>query len=293
MSQPPVVSNSSAIIALDRIGQLDLLSELFTQLIRSRPARRGRRHLNPELGRIWAAHHQSGVPDGRDRRPAPAVADSAAGRLRRGPAPLARRMPLDGRLLGFRPRRPAKMERDPEYNTRHPGPVQPPAGPLQGVGLEPAAAVGDKRKCPEEQDADWPKHGLTARRICGFHRVRPRPPYWFCYNGSMSTAIEKTHIEMTPGICGGRPRIAGHRIRVQDIVLWTEEGLSPDEIVVRFPQLSLADVHAALAHYHDHREEIDQQIREDREFISRLRSENGPGLLDRLRGPALGNPVSS
>jgi len=109
----------------------------------------------------------------------------------------------------------------------------------------------------------------------------------------MSTAIEKTHIEMTPGICGGRPRIAGHRIRVQDIVLWTEEGLSPDEIVVRFPQLSLADVHAALAHYHDHREEIDQQIREDREFISRLRSKNGPGLLDRLRGPALGNPVSS
>lgn len=33
MTQPPVVSNSSAIIALDRIGQLDLLSELFAQLI--------------------------------------------------------------------------------------------------------------------------------------------------------------------------------------------------------------------------------------------------------------------
>ena len=33
MTQPPVVSNSSAIIALDRIGQLELLSELFAQLI--------------------------------------------------------------------------------------------------------------------------------------------------------------------------------------------------------------------------------------------------------------------
>ena len=33
--------------------------------------------------------HQSGIPDGRHRRPAPAVADSAAGRIRRGPAPLA------------------------------------------------------------------------------------------------------------------------------------------------------------------------------------------------------------
>jgi len=109
------------------------------------------------------------------------------------------------------------------------------------AGLEPAAAVDDKRRCPEEQNADGPKEVLTARRICGFHRVRPRPPYWFCDNGSMSTAIEKTHIEITPGICGGRPRIAGHRIRVQDIVRWTEESLSPDEIVVRFPQLSLAD----------------------------------------------------
>ena len=33
MTLPPVVSNSSAIIALDRIGQFQLLSGLFTQLI--------------------------------------------------------------------------------------------------------------------------------------------------------------------------------------------------------------------------------------------------------------------
>jgi uncharacterized protein (DUF433 family) len=61
------------------------------------------------------------------------------------------------------------------------------------------------------------------------------------------------HIEVTPGICGGRPCISGHRIRVQDIVAWHEsQGQSPDEIVARFPQLSLADVHAALAFYFDH-----------------------------------------
>ncbi len=29
----------------------------------------------------------------------------------------------------------------------------------------------------------------------------------------------KQHIEITPGTCGGKPRIAGHRIRVQDIVV--------------------------------------------------------------------------
>ncbi|NEO28290.1 MAG: DUF433 domain-containing protein, partial [Kamptonema sp. SIO4C4] len=53
---------------------------------------------------------------------------------------------------------------------------------------------------------------------------------------------------MTPEICGGKPCIAGHRIRVQDIVIWHEQmGLSPDEIVSRHPTITLADVYAALA----------------------------------------------
>ncbi|MEO0014001.1 MAG: hypothetical protein RLZZ535_2390 [Cyanobacteriota bacterium] len=33
------------------------------------------------------------------------------------------------------------------------------------------------------------------------------------------TSIILEHIEITPGVCGGKPRIAGHRIRVQDIVI--------------------------------------------------------------------------
>lgn len=109
----------------------------------------------------------------------------------------------------------------------------------------------------------------------------------------MSTGSENIHIEITAGVCGGRPRITGHRIRVQDVALWTEGGLSPDEIVGRFPQISLADVYAALAYYHDHREQIDQQIRDDDALISRLRLESGPGLLDRLKGANLGDPISS
>jgi hypothetical protein len=31
-------------------------------------------------------------------------------------------------------------------------------------------------------------------------------------NNTMSINIIKEHIEITPGICGGKPRIAGHRI---------------------------------------------------------------------------------
>lgn len=100
----------------------------------------------------------------------------------------------------------------------------------------------------------------------------------------------KEHIEITPGVCGGRPRIAGHRIRVQDIVAWHESlGQSPDEIVARFPQLTLADVHAALTYYFDHREEIQRQIEEDRQFSDELRSKTPSKVAEKLAGQDTGS----
>jgi uncharacterized protein (DUF433 family) len=81
------------------------------------------------------------------------------------------------------------------------------------------------------------------------------------------------HIESTPGVCGGKPRIAGHRIRVQDIVVWHEQlGLSPDEIVSQFPQITLSDVYAALAYYYDHCEEIRRQMAEDEDRVTAMRA---------------------
>ena len=69
------------------------------------------------------------------------------------------------------------------------------------------------------------------------------------------------HIEKTPGVCGGRACIAGHRVRVQDIVAWHEKrGYSPDEIVDLFPGVTLADVYAALTYYFDNRQEIEDEF---------------------------------
>ncbi len=80
-----------------------------------------------------------------------------------------------------------------------------------------------------------------------------------------------SHIEVTSGVAGGKPRIAGHRTTVQDIVVWHERlGLDADEIATEYG-LSLADVYAALAYYYDHRAEIDRAIREDDAFIAELR----------------------
>lgn len=90
------------------------------------------------------------------------------------------------------------------------------------------------------------------------------------------------HIEITPGVCGGKPRIAGHRIKVQDVVIWHERmGMSPDEIIYHHPSISLADVYAALSYYHDHRAEIRQQIEEGERFAQNLQGDQ-PSLLQKI-----------
>lgn len=95
----------------------------------------------------------------------------------------------------------------------------------------------------------------------------------------MVVSVLDKHIDITPGVCGGKPRIAGHRIRVQDVAVWHEfQGLSPDEIVAQFPQITLADVYAALAYYHDHREEIHRQMEEAERLVERLMKDNPPRL---------------
>jgi uncharacterized protein (DUF433 family) len=81
------------------------------------------------------------------------------------------------------------------------------------------------------------------------------------------------YIAVTPGIAGGKPHLAGHRITVQDVVIWHERlGRSADEIATEY-DLSLAEVYAALAYYYDQRQTIDDAIRADEEFITSLRAQ--------------------
>jgi uncharacterized protein (DUF433 family) len=81
------------------------------------------------------------------------------------------------------------------------------------------------------------------------------------------------HITKTPGICGGRACIAGHRIRVADVVNWHEKrGYSPDEVVDMFPGITLADVHAAMAYYFDNRQEIEDEFRLDEAWAEKIRT---------------------
>ncbi|MGD0656270.1 MAG: DUF433 domain-containing protein [Thermoguttaceae bacterium] len=88
----------------------------------------------------------------------------------------------------------------------------------------------------------------------------------------MATKTLDQLIEITPGISGGKPRIAGHRITVQNIAIWHERlGRSADEIAAEY-DLSLTEVYAALAYYFSHREEIDRSISESESFVEQMKS---------------------
>ena len=103
----------------------------------------------------------------------------------------------------------------------------------------------------------------------------------------MNTKTLDQHIECTAGVLGGKPRIAGRRISVQDIVVWHERmGKGPDEIAAEY-DLTLADVHAALAYYFDHREEIDKSLHDDDAWIEAMKQQNLSVVKQKLRDKGL------
>jgi len=92
------------------------------------------------------------------------------------------------------------------------------------------------------------------------------------------------YIETSADIAGGEPRIAGRRITVQDVAIWHDRmGRSVDEIAAEH-DLSLAEVHAALAYYFDHRAAIDASLEQREAFIAGMRASLPSKLRQRLSG---------
>ena len=98
----------------------------------------------------------------------------------------------------------------------------------------------------------------------------------------MRTKTLDEHIEITPGIAGGKPRVAGRRITVQNIAVWHEQlGKTADDIADEY-DLTLSEVHAALAYYFDHREEIDKGLEDGEAFVESLRKSTPSKLKPKL-----------
>jgi uncharacterized protein (DUF433 family) len=120
--------------------------------------------------------------------------------------------------------------------------------------------------------SDFPALGAIAGP-CGGHTL-------FRDKSAVMGISTSERIVKTPGVCGGRARVAGDRVRVLDIVTWQKhQGLTPDEIVSHVPTITLAEVHAALAYYFDHVEEIQAEMREERALADGARR-NHPSQVD-------------
>lgn len=96
------------------------------------------------------------------------------------------------------------------------------------------------------------------------------------------------HLETTPGVRGGRPRLSGTRFTVADaVVMHLRLGYSLEEIAGRY-DLGLAQLYAAMAYYYDHRAEIDDSIAADRAFAEAFQQSNASLLQARLKAPQSG-----
>jgi uncharacterized protein (DUF433 family) len=97
-------------------------------------------------------------------------------------------------------------------------------------------------------------------------------------------SVIREHIVSTPDTCGGKPRIAGSRIQVKHVAIMHErQRMSPAEIVSELPHLTLASVYAALAYYHDHREEMNAEIAADRVWYEEQREKQPSKLKEALK----------
>jgi uncharacterized protein (DUF433 family) len=56
-----------------------------------------------------------------------------------------------------------------------------------------------------------------------------------------------SRIDMSPGVRSGKPRVRGTRITVSDVLEYLAGGMSEDEILADFPELTRDDILACLA----------------------------------------------
>ena len=91
-----------------------------------------------------------------------------------------------------------------------------------------------------------------------------------------------TYVEVDPTTRGGKPRIAGTRITVADIVLMHRRlGHALEEIAGTY-DLPIAGVYSAMAYYYDHKDEIDHSLDEEEALAEAFKQNNPSRLREKL-----------
>jgi uncharacterized protein (DUF433 family) len=83
----------------------------------------------------------------------------------------------------------------------------------------------------------------------------------------------------------GNAILAGTTMKIVELVMAQHAyGWSPEELHFQHPDLTLGQIHSALAYYWDHQEELDADIERRSRFAEQARREAGPSpLAARLR----------
>lgn len=76
----------------------------------------------------------------------------------------------------------------------------------------------------------------------------------------MVTATDYKYIVKDESVLDGEPIIKGTRTPVRAVVENWRFGMSPEEIIIHLPHLTLAQVFEALSYYSDHQAEINAYI---------------------------------
>jgi len=72
----------------------------------------------------------------------------------------------------------------------------------------------------------------------------------------------------------GIPWISGANTKVVEVVLdKMAHNSSPEEMHEQYPHLSLAQIHAALSYYYEHRDEVDADIERRDRYVENLRAQ--------------------
>lgn len=78
----------------------------------------------------------------------------------------------------------------------------------------------------------------------------------------------------------GVPTLVGTTMKVVELVMSQRaHGWSPEELHFQFPRLPLGQIHAALAYYWDHKDELDADIDRRSEYAEQARREAGPSVV--------------
>ena len=79
-----------------------------------------------------------------------------------------------------------------------------------------------------------------------------------------------SHIVKAHGHSGLPGKSSARRSVAMVVMDYITRGLSPEEMVLHYPYLKLAEVHASMAFYHDHRAEIDAEIESERNELEQM-----------------------